>query len=371
VHSCCHTTLSMGNTNSLTGSLQAAIELLKQDAADALRGVSFETLRGSKVLVTGASGFVGSHLLTTLLKMQKELNGDLSIYAAVRRQAPPWLASICAEGLVTFYEGDLSQAAFLSSLPTADVVIHAATYGQPGRLADNSDLTLKLNTLSTFYLLDRLRPGDRFLFLSSSEVYGGLTDPPFHEEQIGTTNTTHPRACYIEGKRCGEAICSAYRTKGIDAKAVRLCHAYGPGTRSDDQRAMNSFIEMALREKRITLLDAGLARRSYCYISDAGAMLWRILLMGKDALYNVGGDYRTTIAELAQRIGAIMDAVVVKPQDDRRSMPGASYEVEVSIARYENEFGGLKSVDPNEGLRRTVAWHEAIRQIATEPQGRL
>lgn len=354
---------STGNTNASTGPLKAAIELLRLDAACALRGLSFEMLRGSKVLVTGASGFVGSHVLTTLLKMQEELDGDLSITAVVHRQVPPWLALICADGMVTFCEGDLSQIDFLSSLPSADVVVHAATYGQPGLFAASPDTTLKLNTLSTFFLLDRLRPGDRFLFLSSSEVYGGLTDPPFREEQIGTTNTSHPRACYIEGKRCGEAICSAYRAKGIDAKAIRLCHAYGPGVRSDDRRAMNSFIEMALRGKRITLLDAGLARRSYCYISDAGAMIWRILLMGRDALYNVGGDYRTTIAELAQRIGTIMNVEVIMPRDAGRSMPGAPNEVEVSIARFENEFGKLRFTEPELGLRRTVAWHEAISEI--------
>jgi nucleoside-diphosphate-sugar epimerase len=126
---------------------------------------------------------------------------------------------------------------------------------------------------------------------------------------------------------------------------------------------MNSFIEMALRRKRITLLDAGLARRSYCYISDSGAMIWRILLMGRDALYNVGGDYRTTIAELAQRIGTIMNVEVIMPRDDGRSMPGAPNEVEVSIARFENEFGKLRFTEPELGLRRTVAWHEAISEI--------
>ena len=216
---------------------------------------------------------------------------------------------------MTFYKGDLSQIDFLSSLPPAEVIIHAATYGQPGMFAAFPDTTLKLNTLSTFCLLDKLRSGNKFLFLSSSEVYDGLESSPFHEEQIGITNTTHPRACYIEGKRCGEAICNAYRTKGIDAKAVRLCHAYGPGTRSDDRRAMSSFIGMALREKKITLLDAGLARRSYCYISDAGAMIWRILLGGREVIYNVGGEYRTTIAELAQKIGNILN---VEVRDARR-----------------------------------------------------
>ena len=115
-----------------------------------------------------------------LLHMQRMLGGDLSIYAAVHRNVSPWLASMCSEGSVTFYKGNLSQIDFLSSLPSADVIIHAATYGQPGKFADFPDETLKLNTLSTFCLLDKLRPGNRFLFLSSSEVYDGLDGAPFH-----------------------------------------------------------------------------------------------------------------------------------------------------------------------------------------------
>jgi nucleoside-diphosphate-sugar epimerase len=359
----------MSNTNSLTDSLTTAIRLLKSDAQRALQDLSFESLRGKKVLVTGASGFVGSHLLAALLQMQQELEGDLSIYAAVHQQVPPWLVSMGSQGRVAFYQGDLARPDFISSLPVANVIIHAATYGQPRMFAVAPDTTLKLNALTTFLLLDRLRTGDQFLFLSSSEVYGGLTDLPFHEAQIGTTNTTHPRACYIEGKRCGEAICGAYRTKGIDAKAVRLCHAYGPGTRSGDQRALNSFIEMALREDRITLLDAGLARRSYCYISDAGAMLWRILLMGKDVVYNIGGDYKTTIAELAQKIGRIMNVDVLMPLDEAKSLPGAPAEVRVSIAKFEKEFGKQAFTDPEVGLHQTVAWHKAISRIVTGAPG--
>jgi len=350
----------MIDTHSPIASLKPAIQLLRLDAECALKGLSFEALRGSRVLITGASGFIGSHLLTCLLQMQKALGGDLSIYAVVHRNVSPWLASMCSEGSVTFCKGNLSQVDFLSSLPPADVIIHAATYGQPGKFADFPDETLKLNTLSTFHLLDKLYPGNRFLFLSSSEVYDGLENPPFHEEQIGLTSTTHPRACYIEGKRCGEAICNAYRTKGIDAKAVRLSHTYGPGTRNDDRRAMNSFIKMALSDKKITLLDAGLARRSYCYISDAGAMLWRILLDGKEVIYNVGGDYRTTIAEMAQAIGGILNVDVDVPEDSTRSMPGAPGEVRVSISRFENEFGKLAPTEPATGLRRTVEWYQAI-----------
>jgi UDP-glucuronate decarboxylase len=353
----------MNSIRSREERLEAAIRILRLDAQLALQDLDFAKLRGSKVLVTGASGFVGTHLLAVLLQMQQELSGSLSIYAVVHRPVSPWLAQMGAEGRVTFLRGDLTDAAFISSIPVVDVVIHAATYGQPRVFATAPDSTLKLNTVATFMLLDRLRPAGRFLFLSSSEVYGGLTNPPFREDQIGTTNTTHPRACYIEGKRCGEAICNAYRMKGFDAKAIRLCHGYGPGTRFGDQRAMSSFIEMATREGKMTLLDAGRARRSYAYIADIGAMMFRVLLMGKDVIYNVGGDYGTTIADLAHKIGDLMGVQVLMPGDESKSLPGASSEVSVDITRFENEFGKRPFMNPEAGLIKTIAWHQAIEGI--------
>jgi len=342
--------------------MATAIRLLEDDAIAALRDLRFQMLRGSTVLVTGASGFVGSHLLSCFLQMQRQFQGDLSIHAAVQ-QVPPWLSSMGSPGRVTFHKGNLTELGFLSSLPAADVIIHAATYGQPQLFAAAQETTLRLNTIATFFLLDKLRVGGKFMFLSSSEVYSGLTDFPFREVQIGTTNTTHPRACYIEGKRCGEAICSAYRSKGVDAKAVRLCHAYGPGTRCGDRRALNSFIDMGLRDNRITLLDAGLARRSYGYISDVGAMLWRILLMGREAVYNVGGDYQTTIATLARKLGSMMQVEVSIPEDHGSNLSGAPDEVRVCIQTFETEFGTVKFTAPDLGLGRTIAWQTAIREI--------
>ena len=85
--------------------------------------------------------------------------------------------------------------------------------------------------------------------------------------------------------------------------------------------------------------------------------------MGKDVVYNVGGDYRTTIAELAQRIGKIMNVPVTMPRDDANSLPGAPNEVRVSIAKFENEFGKLSPTNPEVGLQQTVAWHEAVNNI--------
>jgi nucleoside-diphosphate-sugar epimerase len=94
-------------------------------------------------------------------------------------------------------------------------------------------------------------------------------------------------------------------------------------------------------------------------------MMWRILLAGKDVIYNVGGDYRTTIADLARKIGIIMNAEVIMPPDEGKSLLGAPNEVSVNIYRFEDEFGKLPQINPELGLQRTVSWHQAISGIGT------
>ncbi len=110
---------------------------------------------------------------------------------------------------------DLADFRTYPELPTVDVVIHAAGYGQPGRFMANPGATIAINTSSTAALIERLRGRDgRFLFISTSEVYSGSQKEFVAEGDIGTTTPEHPRACYIEGKRCGEAICNSFRAQG-------------------------------------------------------------------------------------------------------------------------------------------------------------
>jgi dTDP-glucose 4,6-dehydratase/UDP-glucuronate decarboxylase len=187
-------------------------------------------------------------------------------------------------------------------------------------------------------------------------VYSGLTNPPFTEDQIGTANTSHFRSCYIEAKRCGEAICNAYRANGVEAKSARISLAYGPGTRVGDKRVMHAFIERALREKTLHLLDEGLAKRTYCYVSDIVNMMWRILLEGKDAIYNVGGISTTTIADLAQIISKQLNVPVCIPSETNTGILGAPDDVRLDLTKFINEFGPVSFVDFQSGVKRTIDW---------------
>lgn len=334
--------------------MMPGVDLLAGDAERALRGVFFEKLRNRRILVTGASGLIGTHLLSCSLKMQQQLGGELTIEAVVGSAPPSWLESF--KERLTIRIGDLTQPEFLKSIPAADIIIHAATYGQPGRFTAQAKATLKLNTITTFSLIDKLQAGGNFVFFSSSEVYSGLSQPPFCEDQIGTTNPSHARACYIEGKRCGEAICNAYRREGLDVKSIRLCSTYGPGVRAGDQRVLYHFAEQAIKNGRIDLLDAGMARRTYCYISDVGAITWKILLWGHHEVYNLGGAWRLTIADLARQIGRVLNVPVYLPVDTTSGLEGAPDDVQVDMGRFVEEFGPHEFLNPSEGLARTLEW---------------
>jgi nucleoside-diphosphate-sugar epimerase len=123
---------------------------------------------------------------------------------------------------------------------------------------------------------------------------------------------------------------------------------------------LNSFIERALREKAIRLLDRGEAKRTYCYVSDAMRMVWRILLEGKDPIYNVGGTSSTTILGLAHLIGDLLDVPVRVPMEPSTGVVGAPDDVRLDLAKFVNEFGPIELTGLQEGVARTVEWQKAL-----------
>ena len=334
------------------------IDIIAADAREIVRRVDIRELRRKSVLVTGASGLLGINFLACLKEINLEAQEPVHVNAVIHTDLPPYYNTFFKDTEFQFLSGDLTDASFCESLPNADYIIHAAGYGQPGRFMENPIKTLQLNTNVTFSLFKRLNHQGKFLFLSSSEVYSGLTTSPHRESEIGTTNTTHFRYCYIEGKRCGEAICNAYRTQGVQAKLARLALAYGPGTRKGDKRVLNAFIEKGLNGK-IELMDQGYARRTYCYVADAVEILWHILLYGKEPIYNVGGKSRTTIRDLAIHIGDILNVPVVFPaeSDDIKGAPG---DVFLDMSLVERDFKKTDYVPFDIGLARTIDWQKAL-----------
>ena len=336
-----------------------SIFLMEKDAREILERVDFSVFAGKRILLTGASGLIGLNFLALFSEAKKRNNSRLDLTGIINSEANDVLNYFSQESSFELVRGDLTEPSFLKSLGKFDYVIHAASYGQPGKFMSDPIKTLKLNTVTTFELFDCLALDGKFLFISTSEVYSGNTNLPYAEEQIGTTNTTHPRSCYIEAKRCGEAICNAYRSKGVKASSARLALAYGPGTRADDQRVLNLFIKRAYLEKQITLQDMGAAMRTYCYVSDALEIMMNILISGDAPIYNVGGIEKTTIAKLAQSIGAYLEVPVIFPKS-AIEMSDAPLDVDLDMRFVAQEFNKTRFVTLADGLKSTIDWQKFL-----------
>jgi nucleoside-diphosphate-sugar epimerase len=334
------------------------LDAIAADARDIVSKIDCTGLRGKTVLITGASGLIGVNVLACLRELAQTFRNECSVVATMQSAPADFIEALCDFPACTVIRGDLTDQSFYESLPRAHIIIHAAGYGQPALFTQNPVKTLQLNTQSTFALFSKLLPSGRFLFLSTSELYSGCTSPPFVESQIGSTDVSHPRACYIEGKRCGEAIVNAYRSQGVAAKSARLCLAYGPGTRPGDKRVLNSFIQRALAGQ-IDMLDSGSARRTYCYVADAVELLWKILLFGTDCVYNVGGESDVTILELARKIGGYLHVPVNAPPTPP-FLTDAPQDVRLDMSKTNREFGKTAGVPFDVGLARTIEWQKIL-----------
>lgn len=335
----------------MTANMQKIIE---EDVSRICNAVDFRELSGKKVLVTGASGMLGIYLLATLKLLNKILESPAEVIAIVHSNPNEFFRQMFDIPKFTIARGSLDDFTFVNSLPKADFVIHAAGYGQPKKFTAEPIKTLELNILGTLVLLKNLAPNGKFLFTSSAEVYTGLTNPPFSESDIGTTNTTHPRSSYIEGKRSGEAICQAYRQKGVNAKSARIALTFGPGTKQGDSRALNTIIENGIKGN-IQLLDQGTAVRTFLYVADAVEMLWNILLHGSEPIYNVAGNYEVSIYELALKVAQRLNKKVYKANNND-GLPGAPLIVRLNTNLYEKEFKTPQVHDFDSALDRTIAW---------------
>lgn len=285
-----------------------------------------------RLLITGAYGLVGSNIC-------KVLERDYSDIEITK--------------LKCFLEAGMD----LTNTLKFDYIIHAAGYGQPKRFSEQKLETIGLNTKYVDRLFDFLVTDGKFLFISTSEVYSGAPSP-HKETDIGTTTPQHPRACYIEGKRCGEAICMAYKEQGYDVKIARLALAYGPGYKKGDTRVLHSFVEQSMN-RDIILKDDGESNRTYCYVGDAAHMLLNILFKGTQCVYNVGGDSVITIKDLAMIIARKQGYGIVAGKVNKPII-GAPDDVRLDISRYENEFGKMKFISLSEGIDKTIEWQKSL-----------
>lgn len=329
--------------------------IIYKDAKHIADVCDLEELAGKQILITGASGLFGVYMLYTLKEMIMRGSGPAQVHAVIHRDLPLALQEMETDSCISFIRGDLADIDFCRSLPYADYVIHASGYGQPGKFLEEPVSAIRQNTIATYILMDKLMPSGKFLYISSGAVYAENPKEEYFEEDISYAGLEHPRICYIEGKRCGEAICELYRRQGTDVKIVRPSFTYGPGVRADDVRVIYEFIRKALSGK-VQMRDQGKAVHVYEYISDAVEEMWNVLLHGKQSIYNIAGHSQISIYELADKIAEQLDAEVVVPVTND-TVPGAIMKQRVNSSRVEMEFGKQNFVSMEDGLQATVDWY--------------
>lgn len=289
-------------------------------------------LQGKTVLVSGASGMLGS-CLVDLLSIWNECRSIPCRIAALSRNLD---AAKERFGLVwdmewfSFYAQDV--CAPLGSLPEhIDYIIHAASNADPVSMAKYPVDTLMANVLGTKNLLDygMAHGMKRFLFVSSGEVYGqpnaNLDD--FAEDYCGPVDLSNPRTCYPEGKRAAEVLCQSYISQyGVDAVIARPCHLFGPTMTARDSRATSEFLRKASASENIELKSAGTLERSHCYVVDAAAAL--LIVLGRGVCgqaYNIADRrYQMTVREFAEQAAEAGGCRVVYQRPTETELAGYS-----------------------------------------------
>lgn len=256
-----------------------------------------------KILVTGAAGFLGSHLCEALLEKGHKVIGVDNFYTGKKDN----LSKCFNSQNFVFFEHDIIEE-FPSSIALHDIdfIFNLACPASPVHYQKDPICTLKTSVWgiqNVLTLAENKKAG--LLHASTSEVYGDPLVHPQHENYLGNVNTLGPRACYDEGKRCAETLIYCYHlNKRVDAKIVRIFNTYGPHMDANDGRVVSNFIIQALRGEDITIYGEGNQTRSFCYVSDLVKGIIKYSELEKSFLgpINLGNPGEFTILELANRI---------------------------------------------------------------------
>jgi UDP-glucuronate decarboxylase len=330
------------------------------------RDLPWEQLDGAHVLVTGASGMLPSYVLHTLLALNDSRGARITVHALVRNEekAHRMLGAVLERDDVDLLVQDVAEPITIDG--TLDLIVHGASAARPSLHAKDPVGTMRANLLGTMNLLDlAVQHGSRFALMSSAEVYGaqpedgGLID----EQSYGGLDILNPRACYSEGKRAAETLCTVYGAQyGVGTTIGRFGHIYGPGMALDDGRVQADFTSKVLAGEDIVLNSDGRATRTYTYVADAVAGLFYALLLGKQPVYNIADPAGlVSIRELAELFVGVDPEAELKVQvkvEDTQGRYAAAKAQGLDSSRLEG-LGWQPAVDLARGLKRTVDSHRS------------
>ena len=299
-------------------------------------------------LVTGGSGFLGSHLCKKLINEGHEVLCLDNFYTGKKKN----IRQLINNPNFELIRHDITKPISLE----VDRIWHLACPASPVHYQHNPIKTSKISFMGTYNMLGLAkRTGAKFLLASTSEIYGDPEVTPQKESYKGSVNTTGIRSCYDEGKRMAETLCSDYqRIHGIDVKIMRIFNTYGPQMRSDDGRVVSNFIVQALRNEKLTIYGDGSQTRSFCYVDDLINGMNLLMRNNYNKPINIGNPNDFTIKELACLIKDLINPdleLIYKslPQDDPKQRK-PSINLARDILKWEPQTA-LK-----DGLIKTIEW---------------
>ena len=334
------------------------VELILAELGGSLAG-----LAGSRLLVTGASGFLCSYCIDVIAALNKRLADKCQVFAIDNHisGSDDRLAHLRGDDSIHFINQDITQRLDLDG--KVDWIIHGASIASPVFYRRYPLQTIDVNITGTRNVLDFAAGGARsMLHMSTSEVYG---DPepaaiPTPETYLGNVSCTGPRACYDESKRVSETLCRIYHQEhAVPVKIARPFNVYGPGIRLDDGRIVPDLVASALRGEELVLYSDGRDTRSFCYVRDAVSAMFHLLLCEANGeAFNVGNP-----AEISIRDAALMMAEVAAPPRlpvVHRKSDDSDYTVDSpkrrcpDITKIAQATSWTPAVALREGLQRTL-----------------
>lgn len=347
----------------IDGDILIINKIIDEDAQQIIdENDGLDELYDSSVMITGATGMIGSYFVYTLMKLNEDYDANIKIIPLVRN-----LEKLRKEVLSKEYIDPIVQDVTdkIKYDEDVDYIIHAASPASPKIMREKPVETNFANTLGTAntLLFAKEHNTKKYLFISSREIYGAPLENQeyFKEDSFGFIDQLVPRNAYAEGKKAAENMCVGFKKEyGVDTKIVRLAHTYGPGMSVDDGRVQADFLKNVLNNENITLNSDGSSIRTYTYISDAVSAMFKIILKSEAMVYNVSDERNeVSIRQLAEIMANIYPEkglkLVFNIKEEAKDSGYAPFKFGLlSSEKIRNELNWNAKYSVHDGFKRTL-----------------
>lgn len=336
-------------------------KIIEEDVMQIINDNDLSKLKNKNILITGASGMIGSYINNVLIVLNDKFNYNIGIYLLVRNESKLENYVIDREDTNVLIQDVVED---INVSDRIDYIFHTASPASPLIMKNKPFETNIANTVGTYQSLKLAIKNKSlgYVFISSREIYGQPHENQefFYEDgEMGEILHLIPRNSYAEGKKAAENMCScAMNEYGINTKIVRLAHTYGPLMSVNDGRVQADFLKNAINDEDIIMKSDGSAVRTYTYIADAINAIFKVLLNGTDLVYNISNDNeKTSIKDLALTIAGLVGKKVIMNIDDSNSAGTSSFTLGIlSSKKIRNELNWKPKYSLSNGFMRTITY---------------